>query len=441
MKPSRLFRILTAALAVAGAVAASADYLVSGRNSSEVGAIMRYDDSGALVGSFGEGQVSEPTGMAFDALGRLLVADIGLGTIEMFDRNGAYLGTFAKGLDLPIAVMQMDDTSIVAAEYLSGRIRHFGADGTDLGLFADTGLTRLYQLARSPITGFVCVAGLPEKVVLAYGQDGSPQGEFSDGARGNLESPGGIAFLPDGSLYVAEAHQNSLKLLDPSGNYVRTLSNTGIANPGFVTIDVNSDVLVANYDARAIRRFAPDGTDLGDFIEVLLPYHAIRLELVRQDLVPADYTVVRGVEIGTHDPLRVQQGNDANAATIEQRLQPTPALPNAELRATIAVPDGDPVRYATLDVRLQGNPLPLGTARSEVALRNWSTGLFETVYVENPMTDTQFRAIQVSLDAAQRAKYIRSDGSLEAAARMFQLGPISPAWRMKVSLVQLTVRR
>jgi hypothetical protein len=160
-----------------------------------------------------------------------------------------------------------------------------------------------------------------------------------------------------------------------------------------------------------------------------------------ETVLPASYTVTRGVEVGSNDVTKIQQGNDSNPAVVQQQFQASPAIPNTELVARLTVPAGNFPTQATLSVRVAGNPNPLSTARREIALFNWGTGRFDVVETRNPLGGTGFETVNIALDQVQRETYIGSDGAVQAAVRMFQVGPLSPAWTMQVSLVKLDIRR
>lgn len=432
-------RLFGAAALLLVAHSARADYIVSAESSFGSGAIYRFNDEGTFIGTFGSELLMEPTGMQLDSRGRLLVADTLNASVQMFDVEGTYLGPFAAGLENPISVLEIDDQTVLVAEYYTGIIKRYDLDGNYLGDFASTGMSRVYQMARNPLDGSIVIAGLPDQMVQSYAQDGTYLGIFSDATTGQLSAPGGLAFYPDGSLLVAEARLPEVKLLDATGNYVQSFSGAGLSDTAFITFDRSGDFFVGNYGGNSIRRFAPDGTDMGDWIKMAFsPYQILdRIDVT----LPSAYTVNRGVEIGTHDIVKVQAGDDTNPAIVEQRPQPTPALPNAELRATGTVLGSAP-QTAKLKVRLQGNPTPLSSARSQILLRNWNTNQFEVVWTENPMTDTLFRAIDIVLDPSQIAKYIvDGGGSFEMSARIFQAKGFSPAWKMKVSKIELIVTR
>jgi DNA-binding beta-propeller fold protein YncE len=79
------------------AIAANGDIFVSeGHGGSEVGRVSKFSSDGTFIKSFGQfgegpGQFRTPHGMAFDAEGRLYVADRGNSRIQVFDQEGTFL--------------------------------------------------------------------------------------------------------------------------------------------------------------------------------------------------------------------------------------------------------------------------------------------------------------------------------------------------------------
>lgn len=165
----------------------------------------------------------------------------------------------------------------------------------------------------------------------------------------------------------------------------------------------------------------------------------IRLERASAPIVvlPASYSITRGIEVGSNDVNKIRTDDDVNASA-EQRFQFAPTLPNTQLVAQLTNIPGN-LTSATLKVRLSANSLPFSdnSCRQEIALRDVNTNALVVVDSRKP-TSTESE-ITVNLDAAQRARFIRGDGSMDVAASVYHLQPLSPAWRMNVDIISLTV--
>jgi DNA-binding beta-propeller fold protein YncE len=79
------------------AIAPNGDIFVSeGHGGTEMGRVSKFSSDGTFIKSFGQfgegpGQFRTPHGMAFDAQGRLYVADRGNSRIQVFDQEGTFL--------------------------------------------------------------------------------------------------------------------------------------------------------------------------------------------------------------------------------------------------------------------------------------------------------------------------------------------------------------
>lgn len=175
-------------------------------------------------------------------------------------------------------------------------------------------------------------------------------------------------------------------------------------------------------------------------IQVTYNPDSVVLVIIPGWLKPLDYTVVRGVEVGAHDVVRLER-DDVYYVDVEQRFQFAPTVANAEMRAVFSVPNPGTLTGATVAVRVKANSVPFdhNSCRQEVALKNQSTGLFEVVDTRKPTSGEQ--EVSVALNALQRAKYISLGGSFEASVRVYHLVPALPAWKMQVDQVRLTVTR
>jgi hypothetical protein len=215
---------------------------------------------------------------------------------------------------------------------------------------------------------------------------------------------------------------------DPSGfqpRDPRTLGGMVIA--ANIIYDVNQDDI---FDA-----------DSGDQAYRSLLYIAGDADAEPEVITPTSYRASRGQELGTNDVAKIQNNDDV-FATIEQRFQFAPTLANAELTAILTVPNPGQVTGAELSTTLRSNALPFGDAscRQEIGLFNWNTNSVEVVDTRKPTLSKQ--TITVTLDAAQRARFInQTTGEVRVLNRVFHLAPLSPAWRMETDQIKLTITR
>jgi hypothetical protein len=121
---------------------------------------------------FASAGLDQPIGIAFDALGNLLVANFGNSTIRRFSPAGADLGVFASsGVSSPTEIALDDDGNLYVANWGNSTVRLFAADGTDLGNLV-TGLSQPQGLAimRDPsAVSNLQVSALKGKAVAGAG--------------------------------------------------------------------------------------------------------------------------------------------------------------------------------------------------------------------------------------------------------------------------------
>lgn len=159
---------------------------------AELGRIMRLDMSGNPLGSFGEGLVSRPTGLACDSeTGRVYVADTGKHDIKVFLDNGA----FEKTIGLP------------------GSAR--GEFNAPTHLWFRDG--KLY--VSDTLNARVQVLDLDSGANLSIGKRGLYVG--------NLVRPKGVAADDDGNIYVVEGYYDHLLIYSNDGRLLLSLGGTG----------------------------------------------------------------------------------------------------------------------------------------------------------------------------------------------------------------------
>jgi len=206
--------------------------------------VRRFDRAtGRLLGYLGDGSgLDGPTGLAFGPDGNLYVCSSLTDSIKRFDgTNGTFLGDFVSsgsgGLDTPFALQ-------------------FGSDGN------------LYVSTSSSVTG-------QDYVRVYSGQNGSnvwslPLGELNDGA--------GMAFGPDGKLYVSGYVNQQVKRFDPvSRTYLGNFTTgSSLGGPTGLAFGPDGHLYVACVGSRSIKRFnGQTGAFMGDFVTNNLnqPFH------------------------------------------------------------------------------------------------------------------------------------------------------------------------
>jgi hypothetical protein len=193
-----------------------------------------------------------PYGMAADSKGDLYVCDSGLGTLRKLtlSAGGEWLvKTFATGFLRPHGVV-CDNSTYPPVIYVT-----------------DSGNNCIYKIpSTAPPAGTNYPVGAPYVGNLVPGYLDAQNGA----ARFN--TPMGIARAPNGDLFVADANNNIIRRIDPTGN-VSTLAGSGArglidgtgANARFwypmgLSLDPAGNLYVADSQNCCIRMVSPLGT-------------------------------------------------------------------------------------------------------------------------------------------------------------------------------------
>ncbi len=191
--------------------------------------VLKFEDDGTFLLAWGgsgrgDGQFLHPVGVAPDGLGHVFVADSGVEDVQEFSDTGGFLTkwigtgveTFAGATGIAVS-----EGTVFASEWDRDRIDVFSEAGDSLGVL---------------------------------GSPGSHDGE--------LRQPSGLAFGPDGLLYVADSYNHRIEVFTPAGGYVTAWGGPG-SGPGefylphAVAVDAVGNVFVCDTDNHRIQKFGP----------------------------------------------------------------------------------------------------------------------------------------------------------------------------------------
>jgi len=206
--PTKSFslRLLLLVCLLFAAEAAHADTIYVATDMGSDGEILKIDSSGH-TSVFASG-LSSPTGLAFDSIGNLYVANLGNNTIDKFTADG---------------------TESVFASY---------ALNSPIGLAFDA-------------TGNLYVASEGNSLIVRFDSGGNPS-LFSS----REPEPAGLAFDRNGTLYVAN-WGNSIDKLDTNGN--KSTFASGLSLPVGLAFDSTGNLVVANLGNDTLVRFDTNG--------------------------------------------------------------------------------------------------------------------------------------------------------------------------------------
>ena len=192
-----------------------------------------------------------------DGSGALLVASYAGGDIVRINANGTLVEHYEGGLegfDRPFDILPTNDGRLLVSEFQADRISVLSLVGYNRGYRVETwGETGRNDgqflgpqyMALSPAGDFVYVSDWGNRRVSKWSLDGRYILSF----RG-FEGPAGI--VCDGErVYVADSLEGSVKVFDPSGNYLGPLIEEGLNSPEGLSL-FEGDLLVA--DGNEIKR-------------------------------------------------------------------------------------------------------------------------------------------------------------------------------------------
>jgi len=182
----------------------------------------------------GDGQFSNPQGVAIDGAGNVYVADTSNSRIQKFDGNGNYLsqwGGFGSGnsqFNYPTGVAVDGNGNVYVADSSNHRSQKCDGSGN----------------YRSQ-----------------WGSGGSGNGQF--------QYPYGVAADGSGNVYVADSDNSRIQKFDGNGNYLSKWGSFGSGSGQFqyptgVAVDGSGNVYVADFYDNRIQKFGPASVTLDD---------------------------------------------------------------------------------------------------------------------------------------------------------------------------------
>jgi DNA-binding beta-propeller fold protein YncE len=229
----------------------------------------------------GRGQALEPSGIAVDAFGRLVVADAALNRLQRFEPDGHWLGeSGGLGSDpgqlrRPGSLAMLGAITVAALDRENRRVETYDLFGRRLGTLIDLldpaladRLGRVDPVALAADRGgALYVADADRDRILAFDFAGvflRTLGGF--GARpGSFRGLGGVATAPRGGLVTAERVNARVQRLDAAGRVAAAWPLAAARGPGAlaVAVDDSGRVVVADEASGRLWLFDADGRPLG----------------------------------------------------------------------------------------------------------------------------------------------------------------------------------
>lgn len=184
--------------------------------------ILRFDASGKVAKSFGEGMFVQPHGMTVDRDGNVWVTDA-----QIRDGKGNQVFKFSPDGKL---LMTLGKAGVAGAgnDVFSGPCDVAVAQNGDIfvadGHIADVPVNRIMKFSKDG------------KFVKAWGKRGSGPGEF--------DTPHSIAIDSRGRIFVADRTNSRMQIFDQDGRFLDQWKQFG--RPSGVYIDRNDNMIVAD---------------------------------------------------------------------------------------------------------------------------------------------------------------------------------------------------
>jgi WD40 repeat protein len=248
-----------------GAVnAAGSTFILAGNGD---GGLRQYDTTGNLLKSVSFGANAEVQGMDLGANNDLyvLIGSNSGNRILMYDPYSlTLLGTLvdttqSASLDNPIGIGFGPDGNLYVADDENDRIAEFnGTTGNYLGTFASGGgLVRPQHFVFSGGNLYVSAGSTPD-IIEYNGTTGAYEQTFVSDSHG-LTWASGLAFGPDGDVYLAGNTSNTIDRFTASGNFISTISGSGLASPTDITFGPDGLLYVAGVGSSggSVKAFDP----------------------------------------------------------------------------------------------------------------------------------------------------------------------------------------
>lgn len=229
------------------------------------GTISKYNSSGTYIGKFGTGKtLTNPEGIVFDSAGNAYVEDTGAGAVYKYNSSGVYQSTIITGLNHPLGISIDPSNNLYIATYVytfpyTSSVTKYSTSGTLISNLnnaqmdqsdgvATDGSGNIYVLNRAQDA-----TGTNKGYVTKYNSAGVYQGIFSSG----YEDPLAISVDPSGNVFVADSHNNQVKIYSSTGVLLNTISGFNDVE-GFVA-DANGNLYVSDFTNNTVKEYTALG--------------------------------------------------------------------------------------------------------------------------------------------------------------------------------------
>ncbi|MBB3054941.1 putative Ig domain-containing protein [Mucilaginibacter gotjawali] len=226
------------------------------------GTISRWNSSHTYLGTYTTGKaMTNPEGIVFDSSGNSYVEDTGAGAIYKFNSSGAYVSTIITGLNHPLGISIDASNNLYIATYVytspyTSSVTKYNTSGTLLQTISNTQMNESDGVAVDQSSGIIYVlnralnvTGTNQGYVTYYNSSGTYLGTFSSG----YNDPLAISVDPSGNVFVADSHNNQVKIYSSTGVLLNTLS--GFTDVEGFTADGQGNLYVADFTNNTVKEY------------------------------------------------------------------------------------------------------------------------------------------------------------------------------------------
>lgn len=290
------------------------EYWVSSFGTSQ---LLRFDQAGSLLGSFGHPTLIGPRGITFRATNELYVASQLNSQILVFDAQGTFQRSFGHALlSGPTGATNGPDGDYYVCSFNNSRILRFDATESLVDSYVSPGLSGPNCIVFLP-SGEFLVTGQLSNDVHRFSPAGAPLGSFPTGQSSVM----GAALDLQGRLLVAGGASDDVRLFDCSGTVLTTWSVAG--GPQSIATREDGTIYVTTFYTHRVVRLDAMGNSLGfwtggntlrglEFIPAPPPVFT-RGDANRDGSIDvADAVRILGALFGSAEALECQDAGDAN---------------------------------------------------------------------------------------------------------------------------------
>ena len=209
-------------------------------------------------------EMGQPWGVTTSSNGNSFVVDTGKGQVHMFSTNKKYLNTLgsegnAPGeLSKPAGVASNYEGLLFVANNFNHCVEVFNEeDGTFIRRIGQGELRHPWDVT---VLGGdkLFVADTYHDRIAIFSQDGGElTGTFRSRGQGPGQGPAGLAFSPDGSLYVTINGSQEVQVFTANGRHLQSIVSKDLRSPMGIDINDQGQIFVANYETVVV--FDKDG--------------------------------------------------------------------------------------------------------------------------------------------------------------------------------------